>query len=292
MDDPLENRPRDLLVAGHVNVDEFLRVADFPREDRTVPVVTRRSELGGTATNIAITASQYGVVCGLVARLGAGFPPEFRKRLEKGQIDLRGLETLPQRTTPTCYIVEDQQGGQRTLIDQGAMADGAPHRFRVGPWLSEYSWLHVTTGPPAALLGLQGAARRAGLHVAADPAQEIHYRWDAAHLRRLLRDSEILWGNRSEIERAATMLRASGPEELLADVPLIVRTEGTRGATAFSRAGTVHVRAPRPRKVRTAVGAGDAFRGGFYAAWFAGQRLPDCLTAGGRAATRWLEGAR
>jgi len=135
MDDPLQNRPRDLLVAGHVNVDEFLRVADFPREDRTVPVANRRSELGGTATNIALTASQYGVVCGLVARLGAGFPPAFRKRLEKGKIDLRGLETLPRRNTPTCYIVEDRKGGQRMLIDQGAMADDVPHRFRVGPWL-------------------------------------------------------------------------------------------------------------------------------------------------------------
>ncbi|HXQ48676.1 MAG TPA: PfkB family carbohydrate kinase [Thermoplasmata archaeon] len=292
MDDPLRNRPRDLLVAGHVNVDEFLRVADFPREDRTVPVVDRRSELGGTATNIVFTASRYGVVCGLVARLGAGFPPVFRERLQEGRIDVRGVETFPRRTTPTCYIIEDRRGGQRTLIDQGAMADDAPHRFRVGPWLSEYSWLHLTTGPPTALLWLQGAARRAGLHLAADPGQEIHYRWEPPHLRRLLASSEILWGNRSEIDRALSLLKAAGPEALLEKVPLVVRTEGAGGATAFSRAGTIHVRAGRPRKVRTAVGAGDAFRGGFYAAWFAGQRLRECLTAGGRAAARWMEGAR
>ncbi|MGA8275595.1 MAG: PfkB family carbohydrate kinase [Thermoplasmata archaeon] len=292
MDDPLRNRPRDLLIAGHVNVDEFLRVTDFPLADRTVPVVARHSELGGTATNLALTAARYGVVCGLVARLGTGFPAAFRERLEAGQVDLRGLETLPHRTTPTCYIVEDRRGGQRTLIDQGAMADGSPHRFRVGPWLSEYSWLHLTTGPPAALLSLQRAARVAGLHVAADPGQETHYRWDSLHLRRLLRDSEVLWGNRSEIDRAASLLELRGPEALLQLVPLIVRTEGAEGATAFSRAGSVHVRATRPRKVRTSVGAGDSFRGGFYAAWFAGQRLKECLTAGERAATRWLEGAR
>jgi sugar/nucleoside kinase (ribokinase family) len=292
MDDPLRNRPRDLLVAGHVNVDEFLRVADFPLADRTVPVVNRRSELGGPATNIALTAARYGVVCGLVARLGAGFPTAFRARLEDGRVDVRGLETLPHRYTPTCYIVEDRRGRQRTLIDQGAMSDGAPLRFRVGPWLSEYSWLHLTTGPPAALLSLQRKARAAGLHVAADPGQETHYRWDPPHLRRMLQDSEILWGNRSEIDRAVSLLKLSGPPALLNHVPLVVRTEGAGGATAFSRAGSVHVHAARPRKVRSLVGAGDAFRGGFYAAWFAGQRLKECLTAGERAAGRWLEGAR
>lgn len=292
MDDPLRNRPRDLLVAGHVNVDEFLRVADFPREDRSVPVIVRRSELGGPATNIALTATRYGVVCGLVARLGAGFPLPFVERLEAGRIDLRGVETLPRRTTPTCYIVEDRRGRQRTLIDQGAMSDDDSHRFQVGPWLSEYSWLHLTTGPPNALLWLQRVARGARVHIAADPGQETHYRWDPTRLRRLLRGSEILWGNLSEIDRAAALLKASGPEGLLKEVPLIVRTEGAGGATAFSRAGSVHVRASRPRRVRTSVGAGDAFRGGFYAAWFSGQRLSECLTAGGRAATRWLEGAR
>jgi len=292
MDDPLRNRPRDLLVAGHVNVDEFLTVDQFPRSDRSVPVVHRRTELGGPATNIARTATRYGVACGLVARLGSGFPADRRNQLIRSGIDLRGVESHGQRTTPTCYIVEDERGGQRTFIDQGAMSDDAPTRFRTGRWISEYSWLHVTTGPPTALLALQTAARSSGLHVAADPAQESHYRWEAAPLRRLVSASEILWGNRSEIDRMTVLLRRTGPEALLDLVPLIIRTEGSEGSTAFSRAGTIHVRATRPRKVRSVVGAGDAFRGGFYAAWFAGQRLRECLTAGQKAATRWMEGAR
>jgi len=292
MDEPLRNRPRDLLVAGHVNVDEFLRVDEFPSADRTVPVVHRRTELGGPASNIARTASRYGVVSGLVARLGAGFPAALQQQLTRSGLDLRGIESHPGRSTPTCYIVEDEGGGQRTFIDQGAMADDAPARFRVGPWISEYSWLHLTTGPPAALLSLQATARIAGLRVAADPAQESHYRWEAKALRRLVGNAEILWGNRSEIDRIASLLRVSDPETLLDLVPLVVRTEGPDGSTAFSRAGTVHVRASKPRKVRSVVGAGDAFRGGFYAAWFAGQRLRECLTAGQKAATRWMEGAR
>jgi adenosine kinase len=292
MDDPLRSRPRDLLVAGHVNVDEFLRVDKFPIADRTVPVVQRHTELGGTATTIARTASRYGVACGLVARLGAGFPTALREQLTRSGIDLRGVELHAHRTTPTCYIVEDRRGGQRTFIDQGAMADDAPTRFRAGRWISEYSWLHLTTGPPKALLSLLATAHAAGLRVAADPAQEIHYRWGAASLRRLVSGSEVLWGNRSEIDRMASLLKVSSAEALLELVPLIVRTEGADGSTAFSRAGTIHVRALKPRKVRSVVGAGDAFRGGFYAAWFAGQLLRECLTAGQKAATRWMQGVR
>jgi sugar/nucleoside kinase (ribokinase family) len=292
MDDRTGDRPRDLAVAGHVNVDCFLDVAEFPERDRTVPVVASRVELGGTATNIALTASRYGVASGLIARLGAGFPRGFLRELARARLDLRGVETLSGRATPTCYIVEDARGVQRTLIDQGAMADDSPPRFRVGRWLAEYSWLHVATGPPGALLALQRLARSRGLHVAADPGQETHYRWDAPRLRRLLAGAELLWGNRSEIDRIASMLRCRNPQELLALVPLIVRTEGARGSTGFSRAGKVHVGASPPRKVRTAVGAGDAFRGGFYSAWFAGEVLKVCLAAGQRAATRWMEGAR
>jgi len=82
------------------------------------------------------------------------------------------------------------------------------------------------------------------------------------------------------------------PAALLEYVPLVVCTEGAKGVTAVSRRGTVHVAARRPKRRRTAVGAGDAFRGGFYAGWFEGAPLVGCLEAGTRAAARWIEGTR
>ena len=281
-------RPRQLLVSGHINVDRFLKLRLFPAPDRTVPVEAHRVALGGTATTIARVASRFGVATGLVARIGDGFPRPFVRALRAASIDLRGLVAVRGSPTPTCYILEDEDGGQRTLIDQGAMGDRTPARLP-GPWLSEYAWLHVTTGPPEFQLALARAARRAGLKVAADPAQEIHYRWDRNRFARLLEGSELLWGNRSEIEHALALLGARRPEQLLDRVPLVVRTEGPDGATAFSRTGTVHVPSPRARHVVSIVGAGDAFRGGFYAGWFEGEPLVGCLTAGARAAARWTE---
>ncbi len=281
-------RPRQLLISGHVNVDRFLRVRLFPAPDRTVPIEGHGVYLGGTAATLALVASRYGVRTGLVARLGDGFPATFRLRLRRSAIDLRGVTTVAGISTPTCFIVEDEDGDQRTLIDQGPMgnARGAP---LPGRWISEYSWVHLTTGDPAFQLRLAAAARRAGLKVAFDPAEEIHYRWDRRRFRETLSHAEILFGNRSEIAHAAQLVGGNDPKSLLERVPLVVRTEGDDGATAFSRAGAVHVPARRPRRIVSVVGAGNAFRGGFYAAWFEGEGLVGCLRAGARASARWLE---
>jgi sugar/nucleoside kinase (ribokinase family) len=288
VESPWRTPTRDLLISGHVNVDRFLRIEKFPGPDRTVPVLGGRVELGGTATNQALVAARLGVRTGLVARLGEGFPDAFRARLRRAGVDLRGLTSVPGARTPTCYIVEEPHGGQRTFIDQGAMGRD-PRAALPGPWLGEYAWLHLTTGDPAFQLRLAERAHARGLRIAADPAQEVFYRWNARNLRRLLGQSEILFGNRAELGYAARLLGRRTPEDLLEVVPLVVRTEGASGATAFSRVGRTTVPARRPRRRRSLVGAGDAFRGGFYAGWLAGAPFTACLEGGTRAATRWIE---
>ncbi|MCI4367734.1 MAG: PfkB family carbohydrate kinase, partial [Thermoplasmata archaeon] len=44
-----------------------------------------------------------------------------------------------------------------------------------------------------------------------------------------------------------------------------------------------------PRPLRQVTGAGDAFRGGFFAAYFDGQPTRHCLVAGTRSAARWMQ---
>jgi sugar/nucleoside kinase (ribokinase family) len=285
-------RPRrDLAVAGHVNIDRMLRVRQFPGPDRTVGITSSSVELGGTATNLARVAARGGVAVGLLSRLGDGFPPEFRGLLERSGIDLGGVRTVRGRSTPTCFVVVDDRGAQRTLIDQGPM-EHAGTAAVPRTWLRRYAWLHIGTGPPDFQLRLAEVARAEGLRVAADPAQEIFYRWNPRQLLRLLEMSEILFGNRQEIEQARRMTGTPNVPRLTEIVPCVVRTEGARGVTLFSRTGASHAPAERPRSLRSLVGAGDAFRGGFYAAFFAGEPLAACVGAGQRAACRWVEGAR
>lgn len=284
-------RKRELLVSGHVNVDRFLDLPQFPPHDRTVSVLRQRVVLGGTAGTIARAAARLGVRTGLIARIGEGFPPAFRRTLEREGIDLRGLVELPDRPTPTAYILQDARHRQRTLMEQGAMSDGIADRSARRVWLKEYAWLHLTTGPPDLQLSLLESARRLQIRVSADPAQEVHYRWSPDRLERLVGGSEILFGNHSEIARIVHVLGITRVERLLDRVPLVIQTEGKGGVTAFTRTGSVHVPSRRPRRVTTVVGAGDSFRGGFYASWFRGEPLPQCLRMGADAAVRKLESA-
>lgn len=281
---------RDLLVAGHVVVDRYLRLAAFPGPDRTEPILHERSELGGTATNVARSARRHGLGVGIVSRVGDGFPPAFRHLLAQERIDLRGLTAVAGAPTPTCTILEQRDGRTRMLFQQGPMASTvqAPP---LGPWSRAYRWLHLGTGDPRYYLRLARAAHAAGQRVALDPAQELLYRWDRATFLAILGFADLLFGNRAEVGRATAWVGGQGPERLVEHVPLVVRTEGPRGATAFFRGGVAHVASRRPRKLRTFVGAGDAFRGGFYGAWLSGEPLADCLAAGNRDALARIEGS-
>ena len=281
-------RPRfDLAVAGHLNLDHLIEVPDLPARDRTVPVRRRRTVLGGTAANLALAASQWGVRSALISRAGADLPRGFLTDLARRGVDVRGVEKVAGVASSACFIVHDAKGGQVTLIDQGAMDDAGrgavPERV-----LRECGWLHLGTGHPRWIARLEAWARTHRLPVAVDPAQEIHYRWDADSLHGLLEGAEIFFGNESEVEEAVSLLKVGSADELTHLVPLVVMTRGRRGARAYFRGGRVDVPAARLARVADPTGAGDAFRGGFYAGWFAGQPLERCLIAGQRSAYRWL----
>lgn len=276
-----------LAIAGHVNIDHHLTVDRLPSPDRTVAVRARHAELGGTAANLARAARAAGLAVAIIARVGADFPAEYRATLRTAGIDLSGLEVVRGASTPSCVIAHDARGAQMTFIDQGPMGDARAAPIPAGV-LDRCRWLHLGTGDPAYLVRLQRAARSRGVRVALDPAQEIHYRWDRATLTTALSECELFFANEAEAERARALLRVARVAELTQHAPVVVMTRGARGARAFTRRGRVEAPAHRFVKVADPTGAGDAFRGGFYAAWLSGQPLPDCLSAGTRSAAAWL----
>ncbi|HKV89979.1 MAG TPA: PfkB family carbohydrate kinase [Thermoplasmata archaeon] len=287
---PTSQRPGDLLVAGHTVIDRYLDVRRLPQRDRTVPVRGIREVLGGTAANIARAAAGRGLRTALVSRVGPDFPPPFREELRQSHLVLDGFVSVPGQRSPSCVIVEDGRGGQMTLIDQGAMDATADAAIPLG-LLRKYPWIHLTTGDPEYQLRLLRAARAEGARVAADPAQEIHYRWNARGLRRLLAGSEIFFGNEAEVRAAARTLTGGNAKRLTSLVPLVVVTRGRRGARAYSRRGIVDVPGKKPKRLRQVTGAGDSFRGGFYAAFLRGAPLASALEEGVDDAVRWIETA-
>ncbi|HZY70291.1 MAG TPA: PfkB family carbohydrate kinase [Thermoplasmata archaeon] len=277
----------DLVVSGHTNLDRIVRVERLPERDRTVPARADQVQLGGTAANIARVAGRAGVKVGLVSRVGADFPAEMIAQLRKDHVDTRAVTRVDGRLSSLCYIFEDPRGGQMTVFRQGPMDDAED--VPIDPaWLDGAPWLHLTTGDPAFQLRFSEEARRRGIHVAVDPAQEVHYRWDAARLGQLLEGAEILFGNRAELERVRSLLRVRTLLGLTNRVPLVVMTDGPKGARAVSRRGTVAVAAARVAIAERVTGAGDAFRGGFYSAYLRGAPLDATLREAVESAARWI----
>lgn len=280
-------RPVDLAIVGHVNLDHLLEVDRLPSPDRTVPAHQRRTLLGGPAANLALAAAAYGVRTALISRVGTDFPDGFQRQLEAAGVDLRGLERVRGESSSACIIVHSARGEQMTIIDQGPMAD-AKHAVIPERVLAESSWVHLATGDPRYLRRVQRRALELGARVGVDPAQEVHYRWTSAELRPYFADAEILFGNEHEIAAAARLVADGDVRGLTDIVPLVVMTRGSHGARAYFRGGTIDVPSRRIPRPRDPTGAGDAFRGGFYTAWFVGESLRYCLRAGTRAAARWL----
>jgi sugar/nucleoside kinase (ribokinase family) len=255
-------------------------------------VVCEREEtlLGGTAANIARAAARLGVRTRLVSDVGTDFPDSFENQLVADGVDVAGLRRVPGAVTPTAHILEGPGGEQMTLFRPGAM-DSGESLPEVDPLLEGISWVHLTTGSPTFQLRIKEAARRRGLRVAVDPAQEVHYRWDRPKMRQLLQGAEILFGNDHEIARVVELVGETSVRALLTRVSLIVVTQGRRGARAYSRTGTARASAVSIRHPNRITGAGDAFRGGFYSAWFGGESLTECLSEGNRSAAEWIRGA-
>ncbi|MDE1819653.1 MAG: carbohydrate kinase family protein [Euryarchaeota archaeon] len=278
----------DLLSVGHLNVDAEIRVPRLPDRDWTVPALARRMSLGGTAANIARWSAHLGVRTALSSFVGEDLPSAFLSTLRRDGVRVDDVVVRHREFTPTCWIFEDGKGGQLTIIDQGAM-DSTRNEALPRRTIARSRLVHITTGDPVFQLRVARAAREAGKIVVCDPAQEIHYRWSPRGMAELLSLSEMFFGNEREFLQARSLVKARTPRDFLARVPVAVVTRGPKGVRAYTRRGTLEAPPARLRRFHRVTGAGDAFRGGFYRAWFEGEPLERCLSWGSAAAGALVE---
>lgn len=268
-----------LAVCGHANLDVQLVVQELPRDGNSTPILERRVVWGGTGANIARHAASLGVPTRLWSRVGADFPPAWRKALESSGVDLAHLDVAAGQDTPTCFVLTDLVDQQAYCMDQGPMAAMAaappPSHFLEG--LRHGDWLHVGTGDPAAYGALVRQARQQGLFVAFDPGQELRFLYDEHDFEGLLDGASVFFCNQAELDVALRLMSYGDPVQLLDHAEAVIVTRGADGATLY-----------RPRKKPLATpafhadvvdptGAGDAFRAGWYAALHAGKPFDEAL---------------
>jgi sugar/nucleoside kinase (ribokinase family) len=258
-----------------------------PATDNPAVVVRRR---GGSAANVAAVAAAHG-------------PSRFIGRVGHDPLgdaliaDLAatGVDVRVQRGGRTgCIVVLVDQSGERTMFpDRGASAE----LDAIDPgWLEHTAVLHLPfygfsgDGPGEHLLQAAATVRAGGGRVTVDlSASSLIDDLGAARLSHLMTAlaPSIVFANDDEARAAG--LRSSTPPRGCA----YVVKSGPRPASIFTADGArFDVPAHEVETVSDTTGAGDAFAGGFLAAWAAGATLERACRAGHDAAARVVAGGR
>lgn len=264
-----------LSVYGHVTVDQIVSVARFPEINETVDVVSKKTSLGGTGTNIAITAARLGVPTALCAFVGTDFPGKYIKDMEDCGLITDEVVTVDDYETSQCTILNDGELKQKVVFYQGPQG----YASKIGKNLlknsSESEYVHFCTGEPEYYLRLMAELDNADAKIALDPSQETYRLWPKERLERGLVLSDFLFCNAYEAKVIEERLGLKSVLE--ADKAVVVRTDGAEGSTA--RIGEETVRIPCIEGAATvdATGCGDSYRAGFYAGLYRGYSVENAL---------------
>ena len=268
-----------LSVYGHVNLDLILNLPKFPEPNTSIEIVDSHRYFGGTAGNIARIASSLGTPLHLVSYIGNNFPDDYTSALTNSGADLTYLERVEDFHTPTCWIMSDPNHDQIAVMDQGPMKVLDSFEPKEEPILGS-EIIHIATGRPGFYHKVVKLAKEAGKTIVFDPAQEIHYVYTPETFNMILPFADIFFCNEAEASRALEYTGHSKLENLLEYVDTIIQTLGSKGSRIITKSGETIIPGVKVENPVDTTGAGDAYRGGFYAARYRGHSMEICCSAG------------
>lgn len=262
-----------LGVIGHAAMDVIMQVEHMPKPDTSTPVVEKIIRYGGTGANIAKAAGEMGVPVSLASWVGEDFPDDFTSSLKKSGIDLSDLVICKDRSTTTCWIINDGMHQQMVLVDQGAM--GYPEEMKLPlSTMDSCQILHIGTGPPSFYREIVEISSND--IIAFDPAQEIHYLYEQDVFLDMLDKSKYFFCNEKEYEMALKFVDGRETDDILEHVEVMIVTKGKHGSVLCTKKETLDIPAYVPEKIIDPTGAGDAYRSGVYAGLYRDLPLEEC----------------
>ncbi|WP_329133205.1 carbohydrate kinase family protein [Streptomyces sp. NBC_00670] len=267
-----------LLVVGDVVTDVVARHRGLPVPG-TDTAAAIRTVPGGAGANVACWAAHWGLEdVRLLGRVGAESAAWHERELTACGVRARLVVDPDAPTGTVICLVDTDASGERTFLTDS----GASLRLGPGDWspalLDGVARLHLSgyllfSATGRALVSVAVAAARArAVPVSLDPASAGFLSvLGTERFLTLAEGVDVLLPSRDE---ACLLTGLSEPEEAAAAlsrrVPLVVATQGARGALV-AVSGAVRGRVPAlPAALRDTTGAGDAFTGAFLAALLSG----------------------
>lgn len=243
---------------------------------------------GGVATNIAYTHKLLHGTPTIFATVGQDFG-DYRAWLESIGIDTTHLVELADEFTASFFGNTDSEGKQISSFYSGAMQRASEFTL-ADQGLQNAELVLIGAGDPVAMLNQAAECKSFGIPFAIDPSWQVA-RFSAEEMIEHFPGAAYLFCN--EYESAIIQDKTGWSlAELQAQVDTLVITHSEKGSSIYTGRGqgeTIEVPAAQPTKVANPTGAGDAYRGGFFAAQRAGLPLTICGRVGALAAVYAIE---
>lgn len=258
----------DVVVLGRAGLDLYPE----PAGTKTQAAASFRSDLGGSAGNIAVALARLGKRTGLIAPVSADPAGDFVKRV-LAQEGVKHLtpEGLRDGSRTSLAIAETRAHDCEVVIYRNQAADLAlttDQIARVG--VDRQASVLIATGTALALEPSRSATLSA-LDAAAFTVLDLDYRaytWDSAQVARdvyaqALQQTDLVVGNDDEFALLAgdrdplTYARSLAPQH-----ELLIYKMGERGAIAILPDGREEAFGIYQVPMLKPFGAGDAFMGG------------------------------
>lgn len=276
-----------LSVYGHVTVDQIISIGEFPEIGQSVDVISKKTVLGGTGTNIAVTAAKLGVPTAICAFVGEDFSPNYEGFMRGSGLIMDDFVKVSEYETSQAIVVNNGNLKQKVVFYQGpqGFASNLDRVLKKSASVSKY--VHFCTGEPEYYISVMKELEGKDVSISLDPAQEILKMWDKDKLQRALDYSDSVFCN--DYEAGVMQNHLEIGDVLALNKGLVVRTLGNDGAIAKIDGKIYEIPAIKADKVVDTTGAGDSFRAGFYAGLYHGYNKVDSLTIASATASYIVE---
>ena len=263
-----------LSVYGHISIDQILSLTDFPQMNTSVDVVSKQTKLGGTGTNIAVTAAALGVPTAICSFVGKDFPKQFEDFMVSKGLIMDEMVKVDMETSQ-ARVVNDSNLDQKVLFFQGPQGYATQQNRLLTKNAKESKFVHFCTGEPKYYIQVMKAVKDKDRLIGLDPAQEVHRIWNADLFNEAYRYSDMLFCNQHEAKSVMYYLGVDSFADV--DFPLIVCTQGSSGCNVYIDGKPTHFPIVEAKRTVDATGAGDSFRAGFYAGQYHGLSIEESI---------------
>jgi adenosine kinase len=244
-----------------------------------------RRERGGVAANIAYTNKLLGGNPVILATVGHDFG-DYRRWLEEQGLSTAQIIEIKDDLSATFFVSTDLEQNQIANFYTGAMVHARNYSL-ADRGLAGASLVLISPNDPVAMLNYAKECKHLGIPFAYDPSQQLA-RLSGDELKESIPGAAYLLCNEYEL---AMIQNKTGwtTEQIHDEVTALVVTLGKKGSVIYTDGEEIRVPAALIDAIEDPTGAGDAYRGGFFAAALAELPWGVCGRVGALCSTYALE---